>query len=95
MSKKTNTILFILGGTVFNILVTIICFLVFLLIFGSLNNILPENSIVWILPIIFVLAIISAFAIYHVTLKFIMKKVDMDKYFDPIFRPRRPPVRKP
>ncbi|MCL2319588.1 MAG: leader peptide processing enzyme [Treponema sp.] len=92
MSKKTNTLLFILGGTVFNIIVTIICFILFLLIyFKFLQPRFPENATGVALPIIFVLSIVVSFLVYRVVIKIVMKKVDMEKYFDPIFGPRRPP----
>ena len=91
MSKKTNTLLFILGGTAFNILVTIICFIVLLVIYSRfLYTQLPESSAAWIMPVIFVLSIVASFLIYRVVIKIVMKKVDMEKYFDPIFGPRRP-----
>ena len=94
MSKKTNTLLFILGGTAFNILVTIACFLLLLVIYSRFfYTCLPESSGAWIMPIIFVVAIVASFLIYRVVIKIIMKKVDMEKYFDPIFGPRRPPRR--
>ena len=87
MNKKTNTFLFILGGTVFNILVTVFCFFVFLFLYSRfLYPYLPENSIAWMLPVNFVASIVASFLIYRlVVFKVIMKKVDMEKYFDPIF----------
>ena len=92
MSKKTNTILFIMGGTVFNILVTAVSFFVLLLLFTRfLFPHLPDDSVGWMLPVIFIAAIITSFLIYRQLFKFIMKKVDMEKYFDPIFGRRRPP----
>jgi hypothetical protein len=91
MSKKTNTLVFILGATVFNILVTILCFLaLFVLFVKFIMPQLGEASSGWGLPVIFVLAIVLSFLIYRVILKQIMKKVDMEKHFDPIFGPRRP-----
>ena len=94
MSKKTNTLLFILGGTVFNIIITILCFIIFLAIYSRfLYPALPESSTAWALPIIFVASIAASFFIYRLAIKVIMKKVDMEKHFDPIFG-RRPP-RKP
>ena len=94
MSKKTNTLLFILGGTVFNILVTLLCFILFLVIYGYFQSFLPESSAAWILPVIFIASIVVSFFIYRLAIKIIMKKVDFEKYFDPIFGPRRP-ARKP
>ena len=95
MSKKTNTLLFILGGTVFNILITILCFLLLLLIFGRfIYPLVPESAASWMLPVIFLLSIAVSFVVYRLVVKAISKKVDMEKYFDPIFGPRRPPPRK-
>ena len=94
MSKKTNTLLFILGGTVFNILVTLICFVIFLVIYGRVHSLFPESVAAWILPVIFIASIVVSFVVYRLLIKIIMKKVDMEKYFDPIFGPRRP-QRKP
>ena len=95
MSKKTNTWLFILGGTVFNILVTLLSFIILLALFGRFFiSMLPEEYAAWALPVIFVLSIAISFVVYRVVIKIIMKKIDMEKYFDPIFGPRRRPPRK-
>ena len=93
MSKKTNTLLFILGGTVFNVLVTLIALVVLMVIYGRfLMPYLPENANEWILVVVFVLSIAVSFVVYRQVIKVITKKIDMDKYFDPIFG-RRPPPR--
>jgi hypothetical protein len=95
MSKKTNTLWFILGATVFNILITIICFLLLFVIYARfLLPYLPESTVAWGFPVIFIGAIALSFIIYRVILKQILKRVDITKYFDPIFGKRRPPVRK-
>ena len=94
MSKKTNTLLFILGATVFNILVTVICFILLLVLYTRiimLANGSPETTAAWGIPVIFIGAIVLSFFIYRLILKQLMKKINMDKYFDPIFVPRRPP----
>jgi hypothetical protein len=99
MSKKTNTLLFILAATVFNILVTIASFLALLLFFTFvIMPGLPEpaasNTAGWVIPAIFIGAIAISFAVYRLVLKFFMKKVNIDQYFDPIFGSRRPPIRR-
>jgi hypothetical protein len=95
MSKKSNTLWFILGGTVFNILVTIVAFILLLVVYARfLSPVLPEAAAAWGLIVIFIGSIALSFVIYRVVLKQIMKRVDMDKYFDPIFSPRRRPARR-
>jgi hypothetical protein len=92
MSKRSNTIWFILGATVFNILVTVLCFVLFLLLYGYLlAPRLPPNLAAWGLPVIFIGSIALSFLIYRLVLKVFMKRVNMEKYFDPIFGPRRRP----
>ena len=94
MSKKTNTLLFILGGTVFNIIITILCFFIFLAIYSRvLYPVLPESSAAWVLPIVFVASIAASFFVYRQAVKMVTKKIDMEKHFDPIFG-RRPPPKK-
>ena len=91
MSKKTNTLLFILAGTVFNIIITMSCFLILLIIYSKfLSGRIGESISAWVLPVFFIAAIVAAFFIYRLAVKIIIKKVDMDKYFDPIFGKRRP-----
>ncbi|MDR2080093.1 MAG: leader peptide processing enzyme [Treponema sp.] len=91
MSKKTNTLWFILGATVFNILVTIVSFVVlFILFVRILAPILPESAVAWSFPIIFIGAIALSFIIYRIIVKQLLKKINVEKYFDPIFGPRRP-----
>jgi membrane protein implicated in regulation of membrane protease activity len=90
MNKKTNSLLFVLGGTLFNILITILSFIILWLIYAKFASPeLQESTMGWILPILFVAAIIISFLAYRVVVKIIMQKVDMDKYFDPLFGQRR------
>ncbi|MDR3139608.1 MAG: leader peptide processing enzyme [Treponema sp.] len=90
MSKKTNTLWFILGATVFNILVTIISFVVlFILFVRILAPVLPESAVAWSFPVIFISAIALSFIIYRIVLKQLLKRINVEKHFDPIFGPRR------
>jgi hypothetical protein len=95
MSKKTNTLWFILGATVFNILVTIISFIVLFILFARLlAPILPESAVAWSFPVIFIGAIALSFVIYRIVLKQLLKKINVEQHFDPIFGPRRPKPRR-
>jgi hypothetical protein len=92
MSKKSNTLFFILGATVFNILTTVVFLLILLVVYARfLAPLLPEASAAWGFPIIFIASFVLSFVLYRVVLKQVMKKVEMEKYFDPIFSARRPP----
>lgn len=90
MNKKTNTALFILGATVANILVMIILIIIG---FAIISALLPHNSNPQVASILFLVvflaAIAGSFFIYHKVIQFVSKRVDMEKYFHPIFRPKR------
>ena len=89
MSKKTNTVLFILGGTILNIFVTVLSFLVFLVIYSRfLYPKSSDNIAAWVLPVIFLASILVSFLVYRLVIKIIIKKVDMNKHFDPILGAR-------
>ncbi|MCL2092711.1 MAG: leader peptide processing enzyme [Treponema sp.] len=92
-NKRRNTLLFILGGTLFNILTTILVFALLMFLFSRLQGFFPPNAIEYALPILVVLAMAAAFVIYRKTILFLDKKVDLEKYFEPIIKRRVPPKR--
>jgi len=86
MNKKVNTLLFILGATVFNILIVIISFLLLMFLYIKFLMIyVPEESRQWGFAVIFIASIVISFLVYRYSLKFILKRVDIEKYFDPLF----------
>jgi hypothetical protein len=90
MSRKTNTLLFILAATIANIALTLISFLIFYLLYAALlAPRLPAGSVIWCLALIFLAALAVSFLVYQALLKLFMKKVDVQRYFDPIFKSRK------
>lgn len=89
MSKKSNTLWFILGATAFNILTTLIFFILLFVVYARFVQYLPEAVAPYGMIVIFIGAIALSFVLYRVVLKQVMKKYDFEKYFDPIFGPRR------
>ncbi|MDR0464467.1 MAG: leader peptide processing enzyme [Treponema sp.] len=86
MNKKTNTILFILGATLFNVIVCIAGFLILFFLYARfIHPILPEGGQSWSFSLIFIGAIAISILVYRVVLKALLKKIDVEKYFDPIF----------
>ena len=74
-----------LGGTLFNVMTTIVSFIVLYILFiRFIAPILPEEAQVWGFIVIFISAVVLSFIIYRYLLKFLTKKFDIEKYFDPI-----------
>jgi hypothetical protein len=89
MNKKINTILFILGATVFNIIVTVLSFLLLLILNAKvLLKILPQGAQAWSFPLIFIASLAISFFVYKFVLGILLKKVNVEKYFDPLIKPR-------
>jgi hypothetical protein len=92
MSKKTNTLLFILGATVFNVVVTAACFTALFLPYALLiAPRLPETARAWGFPAVFITALVLSFLVYRAALKYLTKKVNLESYFDPLLKDNKPP----
>jgi hypothetical protein len=87
MNKKLNTALFFLVATVANLLIVVALFLVvfvpFLLLVGPY---LPDATKFLSLIVIFAASMFASFPIYRRLVEWFQKKVDMDKYFDPVVK---------
>lgn len=96
MNKKTNTVLFLLGATIFNMVITVVSFLVLIILYGKfVAPLVPEQVAAWGLPVIFIAAILIAFVVYRLAVKLLLSKIDADKVFDPLIKPRhRRPTRR-
>ena len=86
MNKKVNTLLFILGATIFNILVAVLGFILLTLLYiRFVMMLIPEANRSWAFSLIFLASIINSFFVYRYLLKYLLTKVDVEKYFDPLF----------
>jgi phosphoglycerol transferase MdoB-like AlkP superfamily enzyme len=86
MNKKVNTILFILGATLFNVFVALVSFVVLMLLYIKfLFALIPEANRSWGFSIIFLASIAVSFIVYRFILKYLLTKMDIEKYFDPLF----------
>ena len=89
MNKKLNTVLFILGATVVNILTMLIILFLGIFLMGRLLSETAQESVgQFLFILVFLLAIGGSFFSYNRLIKYISSKIDMDKYFHPIFKPR-------
>lgn len=86
MNKKVNTALFILGATVVNILIMIILLVIGLAIVARIIPSDAGNGGQFAFLLVFLLSIAGSFFIYNRVIKLISKKIDMEKYFHPIFK---------
>lgn len=86
LNKKVNTILFILGATVFNIVVTLVSIASLLFLTARfVAPLLSESALSWTFSIIFIISIAISVFVYRAILKHLITKIDIEKYFDPLF----------
>jgi membrane protein YdbS with pleckstrin-like domain len=86
MNKKINTLLFILGATAFNVITTVLSFISFFVFYVRLiMPLTPDANPSWAFAFIFMASIVVSFMAYRILFKYLLKKIDVDKYFDPLF----------
>jgi len=91
VNKKLNTALFMIGATVFNlILLFALITLALVGITALFRDRLNPAAMSIIMIVVFLAALVGSFLIYNQLVKFIARKVDMEKYFLPLFK-RKPP----
>lgn len=90
MNKKVNSVLFILGATLANVLIMILLFILFLFIhLRFIAPLIAPETAQLLLIVIFFLTIGLTYVIYNSLMKLIAKRIDLEKYFDPLLQPKR------
>ncbi|MCL2442363.1 MAG: leader peptide processing enzyme [Treponema sp.] len=87
MNKKVNTVLFLLGATLFNVIVAVLSIFLLIILYSisPLRNMISESGQGWVTILIFISGIAISMFVYRVVLKLLLKKIDVEKYFDPLF----------
>jgi len=85
MNKRLNTVLFFLGATVVNLALVAVLFLVLLipwllLVGPHLSNLARFVSVL----VAFVAALVGSFPLYRALILAFQKRVDVDRFFEPI-----------
>ena len=90
MNKKANTVLFLLGATVFNLLIMFLLIVIFLVLISAIfRDSLNPNVLSILMIVVFVGSIAASFFIYGRIVKWLSRKIDMEKYFLPLFRRKK------
>ena len=92
MNKKVNTLLFVLGGTLFNLVFTTLFFFAFMWFYGNFIHVDgADYAYFWLLLLVFlIVSLVLSSMLYRLLIKLIMKRIDMDKYFSPLFARKYP-----
>jgi hypothetical protein len=86
MNKKFNTLLFVLVATLFNIIVAVTSFILLLIVYARfIFPLIPAAVQPWSFSILFLGSIAVSIFVYRIVLKVLIEKIDIEKYFDPIF----------
>ncbi|MDF1567241.1 MAG: leader peptide processing enzyme [Spirochaetaceae bacterium] len=92
MNKKLNTVIFLLGATVLNLLILATLAVLLGLLFGLAYRNIPEVSMAlsWIAVIVILFGSIGGtFYFYSKIIKWIVKKWKIDDFIEPIFKSGR------
>jgi hypothetical protein len=90
MNKKANTVLFLLGATAFNLLMMFILIVIFLVLISAIfRDSMNPNVLSVLMIVVFIGSIAASFFIYGRVVKWLSRKIDMEKYFLPLFRRKK------
>lgn len=85
MNKKVNTLIFILCGTIVNLLIAIVFIGILLLIVGQFHSALGPYMTT-IVPIAFFTGLIAAMFVYQKLTKLVISKFNLEDKLDPIIK---------
>ena len=86
MNKRLNTVLFILGATIFNILVMVVLFLILMVLFARfLAPSFPPAANQIILLVLFVGSVAATYLLYHRLMRWLTKRYELERYMAPLF----------
>ena len=90
MNKKANTILFMLGATVLNVVLMVVIFLALMLLYAWIVPGGFQSQLGQVIGIVLFLGSIGlTYLAYHKLVKWISNKWNLEEHFDPIFRSRQ------
>ena len=91
MSKKTNSIVFMLVATVVNLLLLVAFFIIGFVIIGVLGSRFPglQSAAPILVLLVFGLAIFGSFFVYSRIVKWATVKFSLEDKLDPIFTPKK------
>jgi len=90
MNKKLNTILFMLGGTVLNIVLMLGLFLLFLYLGNMVLTPETDSNIKMLVFLLIIgFSVVGSFFLYSRIVKYISKKWNLEEYMHPLFSRKR------
>lgn len=90
MNKKLNTFLFLIVGTIVNIVVMLLLLILFLYVIGFVFTPKTNGNVITAVTLTAVmLSVLGSFVIYSQLVKFANKKWNLEKWIEPLFRRKR------
>ena len=89
MNKKVNTALFILGATVFNLLMMLVLFAVPMILLIVIFGDKLQQAFGILSVLLFFGALVGSFFLYGFIMKKVSARWDLDQYLHPIFKQRK------
>jgi membrane protein implicated in regulation of membrane protease activity len=86
MNKRLNSVLFILGATIANIIVMILVFAVLMVIFARfVAPLLTPMVNQIILLVLFIGSVVITYVLYHRLMRYLSQRYNLEEYFGPLF----------
>ena len=88
MNKKVNTIVFIVAGTIVNLLLAILFIVLLMVLIFKVETIWPGRGEP-MFPFAFIAGVLLAMVVYQRLSHWVVEKFDLSDKLDPLFKSRR------
>ena len=90
MSKKTNSLIFMLVATLVNVAILLVYFVVGILLLNFLSAAFPESALIpAMIILVFLAVIVLSFMTYSKLVKWVNKRFNLEDKMDPLFSSRK------
>ncbi len=91
MNKKLNTAIFIIAGTIVDVILAFIFASALLLLLYACRGLIPQTAMSLMVPVAVVAGIIIAMLIYQRLAAWVIEKFNLEDKLSPIFKTRKNP----
>ena len=90
MGKKLNTVIFILAGTVVDLLLAAACVVILVALLYLCRGFIPQGALQFMLFAALIGGVMAGVLLYQRLAIWVIEKFNLEDKLDPIFKPRPP-----
>lgn len=95
MNRKLNSVLFIVGATVGNLILMVLLMGIALVLLSLGSRFIPPGVLSVLTVVLFIGSIAATYWIYHRLMRYLSTRYKLEDYFAPLFKRQQGPRKRP